>query len=128
MTDQNYNNPTRPELAILKLLWREKTLSARDIHHQIADEFNWTYSTVRTVLERMIDKGLVDKESVKGANIYSAEVGKVSLLGRMIKDFSSRVLELDSAPATAFFSDSKLLSEDELEQLESVLRKWENEE
>ena len=127
MTGRLSDNPTKPELAILKLLWGAKELSARDIHTEIADQFGWSYSTVRTVLERMSEKGLVSKTPVQGVNIYAAEVGKVALLGRMISDFSKRVLELDSAPTAAFFADSKLLSEDELEELEEVLGQWEDE-
>lgn len=126
MSERAADNPTRPELAILKLLWREGELNAREIHTEIADEFDWSYSTVRTVLERMSDKGLVSKTPVEGVNIYQAQVGKVALLGRMIADFSNRVLELDAAPAAAFFAESKLLSEEELEELEDVLRKEEN--
>ena len=115
-------NPTKPELAILKLLWRAKSMSAREIHGAIADEFEWSYSTVRTVLERMSDKGLISKTAEGGVNAYAAEVTKVAMLGRMIADFSKRVLELDSAPAAAFFADSKLLSDQELEELEDVLQ------
>lgn len=123
MTDRRGADPTKPELAILKLLWSAKEMSAREIHREIEGEFGWSYSTVRTVLERMADKGLISKMAVDGVNIYEAEVGKVALLGKMIADFSKRVLELDAAPAAAFFTDSKLLSEDELEELEAVLRK-----
>jgi BlaI family transcriptional regulator, penicillinase repressor len=125
MSEQLSNNPTKPELAILKLLWSAKELSAREIHSQIADDFDWSYSTVRTVLERMFEKGLIAKYPVDGVNIYEAEVGKVAILGRMIADFSKRVMELDSAPTAAFFSDSKLLSDEELNELEEVLRKGE---
>lgn len=116
------DNPTRPELAILKALWRAEEMSARDIHQDIAAEFDWSYSTLRTVLERMSEKGLIEKSTRAGVNLYAARVGKVSLLGRMIADFSKRVLELDAAPAAAFFADSKLLSEEELEELEHALR------
>lgn len=122
MTEKIFDNPTKPELAILKLLWRAREMSARQIHGEIEGEFGWSYSTVRTVLERMSDKGLISKAAIDGVNIYEAEVTKVSMLGRMISDFSKRVLELDGAPAAAFFSDSKLLSENELEELESMLR------
>ncbi len=127
MGERTSDNPTKPELAILKLLWRDKEMSAREIHTEIADVFSWSYSTVRTVLERMADKGLVSKNPIDGVNIYEAEVGKVALLGRMIADFSKRVLELDGAPAAAFFADSKLLSDNELEELEEMLGKWEDE-
>ncbi len=114
--------PTKPELAILKLLWRRKTLSAREISDEIADSLNWSYSTLRTVLERMHEKSLLTKRQQEGVNVYSANIGKVALLGRMIRDFSGRVLELDAAPSAVMFADSKLLTEEELEELELVLR------
>lgn len=125
MSERLSDNPTKPELAILKLLWGAKEMSAREIHDEIAEDFGWSYSTVRTVLERMFEKGLIAKYPVDGVNIYEAEVGKVAILGRMIADFSKRVMELDAAPAAAFFADSKLLSDNELAELEEILRKGE---
>jgi predicted transcriptional regulator len=114
--------PTKPELAVLKLLWRRKGLSAREITDEVAPEFNWTYSTMRTVIERMCEKGLLKKKSADGINVYTASVGKVALLSRMILDFSDRVLELDAAPSAVMFADSKLLTEDELRELEKILK------
>ncbi|MEL7492039.1 MAG: BlaI/MecI/CopY family transcriptional regulator [Pseudomonadota bacterium] len=113
--------PTKPELAILKLLWRRKALSARAISDEIAESLGWSYSTLRTVLERMFEKGLLSKSHQDGVNVYGARVGKIALLGRMIQDFSDRVLEMDAAPSAVMFADSKLLTEDELEELEKVL-------
>ncbi len=114
--------PTKPELAVLKLLWRRRDLSARQITEEVAPQFNWSYSTMRTVLERMCEKGLLTKKPAGGVNVYAAGVGKIALLGDMIRDFSDRVLELDAAPSAVMFADSKLLSEDELAELEERLR------
>ncbi|HNS87340.1 MAG TPA: BlaI/MecI/CopY family transcriptional regulator [Parvularculaceae bacterium] len=114
--------PTKPELSVLKLLWRKRTLSAREITDEVAPEFNWSYSTMRTVIERMCEKGLLKKKSADGINVYSAAVGKVALLSRMILDFSDRVLELDAAPSAVMFADSKLLSEEEIRELEKILK------
>ncbi len=100
-------------------------MNAREIHREIEEDFEWSYSTVRTVLERMTDKGLISKTPVDGVNIYEPQVGKVAMLSRMIADFSNRVLELDTTPAAAFFAESKLLSEEELEELEGVLKETE---
>lgn len=122
MTADATSQPTKPELEILKLLWRAKQLSAREIADEIADALGWSYSTLRTVLERMVDKGLLSRRPADGVNVYAAAVGKVALLGRMIHDFSDRVLELDAAPPAVFFAQSKLLTEEELEELEKVLR------
>jgi len=77
---------------------------------------------MRTVIERMCEKGLLKKKPADGVNVYSAAVGKVALLSRMILDFSDRVLELDATPSAVMFADSKLLTEDELEELEKILK------
>ena len=114
--------PTKPELAVLKLLWRKKALSAREITDEVAPEFNWTYSTMRTVIERMCEKGLLKKKSADGINVYSASIGKIALLSRMILDFSDRVLELGAAPSAVMFADSKLLTAGEIEELEKILK------
>jgi predicted transcriptional regulator len=114
--------PTKPELAVLKLLWRRKSLSAREIVDAVAPEFDWSSSTMRTVIERMCEKGLLRKKSADGVNVYSAAIGKVALLSRMIMDFSDRVLELDAAPSAVMFADSKLLTEDEIKELEKILK------
>lgn len=123
MTKSGLDNPTKPELAIMKELWRDGELSARDIHRAISTEFGWSYSTVRTVLDRMADKGLVSKTPVAGMNVYAAQVGKVALIGRMVSDFTARVLELDAAPSAALFANSKLLDTDEIAELESILNR-----
>ncbi|MBI1391906.1 MAG: BlaI/MecI/CopY family transcriptional regulator [Alphaproteobacteria bacterium] len=122
MVEKSLPQPTKPELAVLKLLWRQKDLSARQITDEVAPQFDWSYSTVRTVLERMCEKGLLEKRPANGVNVYAASVGKIALLGDLIRDFSDRVLELDAAPSAVMFADSRLLTEEELEELEHVLR------
>jgi predicted transcriptional regulator len=117
--------PTKPELEILKLLWRRKALSAREIADEVAAPLDWSYSTLRTVLERMVEKRLLKRLEGEGVNRYAASVGKVSLLSRMIEDFSGRVLELDAAPPAVTFPKSKLLTRSEIEELERTLRKAE---
>ncbi len=114
--------PTKPELEILKLLWRRKSLGAREISDELGEPLGWSYSTLRTVLERMVEKDLLARRAGDSVNVYSAAISKVALLGRMIQDFSGRVLELDSAPPARLFANSKLLDEDELRELEDLLR------
>lgn len=126
MNGENSLLPTKPELEILKLLWRRKNLSAREIADEVSSSLDWSYSTLRTVLERMVEKGLLKRRDGDGAHQYVAAVGKVALLSRMIQDFSGRVLELDSAPPAVTFANSKLLTEKEIGELERILRKNED--
>ncbi len=113
--------PSNAELELLKCLWRLDACSARELHNGVAASLDWSYSSTRKTLERMVDKGLVTETSEHGLNVYRAQVGKVATLAALSADFARRVLELDGALPVQAFADSRLLSEQELQQLEALL-------
>lgn len=113
--------PSNAELELLKCLWRRDTCSARELHDAAAPTLGWSYSSTRKTLERMVDKGLVAERAQHGLNVYRAKVGKVATLAALSADFARRVLEIDGPLPSQAFADSRLLSEDELEQLEALL-------
>jgi len=109
------------ELDVLKILWAAGRLSAREVHGDLGPRKGWAYSTTRTTLERMVEKGLLDKAAFHGLNLYRPLVSKPAGLARMVRDFAERVLELDAAPVVSLFARSEALSEDEVRELERLL-------
>ncbi|MET0888580.1 MAG: type III secretion system needle length determinant, SpaN/EivJ family [Stenotrophomonas maltophilia] len=114
--------PSNAELELLKALWRQGACSAREVHNGAVAALDWSYSSTRKTLERMVDKGLVEETVEHGLNMYRAKVGKVATLAALSTDFARRVLELDGALPAQAFADSRLLSEQELQQLDALLR------
>ncbi|WP_369969216.1 BlaI/MecI/CopY family transcriptional regulator [Stenotrophomonas rhizophila] len=114
--------PSNAELELLKCLWRNSACSARELHNGVATTLDWSYSSTRKTLERMVDKGLVDESAEHGLNVYRAKVGKVATLAVLSADFAHRVLEIDGGLPVQAFADSRLLSETELQQLDALLR------
>lgn len=109
------------ELDVMKILWREGRQSARELHDRLAPERSWAYSTTRTTLERMVEKGLLDKAPFHGINLYAPRLGRPAGLARLVRDFAERVLEMDAAPVVSLFSRSEALSEEEVRELERLL-------
>ncbi len=114
--------PSNAELELLKCLWRVDACSARALHDQAAPALDWSYSSTRKTLERMVDKGLVAETQQHGVNVYRAAVGKVSTLAALSSDFARRVLEIDGPLPAQAFADSRLLNADEIDELEAMLR------
>lgn len=114
--------PSNSELELLKCLWRAGACSARELHDAVVPVMAWSYSSTRKTLERMVDKGLVAEGSEHGLNVYRARVSKVATLAALSTDFARRVFEIDGPLAAQMFADSRLLSEEELEQLDALLR------
>ncbi len=112
---------TRPELDVMKALWREGRLGAREVHDRVGAHHSWAYSTTRTTLERMVKKGLVHKQEFHGLYVYAAAVSKARGLAGMVRDFAESVLEADYAPVVSLFADANTLSQAEIDELNAVL-------
>jgi predicted transcriptional regulator len=113
--------PSDAELELLKCLWQHKACSARELHDCVGPRLDWSYSSTRKTLERMRDKGLVSERDQHGLHVYRARIGKIAMLALLANDFGRRVLEIDGPLPLQAFADSRLLSEDELEQLSALL-------
>jgi len=114
--------PTAPELEILKLLWHSQPRTARELHDEIADLLGWSYSSTRKTLERMGEKGFVAMEFEGNKKIYFARVDKVKTLAAFAQDFAKRVFELDGPLPVAMFTDSRLIDDSEIADLEKLLK------
>ena len=115
--------PNPSELQILKALWGAGRLSARELHDQTGQSQGWSYSTTRTVIQRMVDKGLLRRESAHGLAVFEASSGKVDLISRLVRSFAARVLESDpgTLPASTF-AGSRILDAAERAELEALLK------
>lgn len=118
--------PTAPELEILKVLWQRQPRTARELHDEIEAQFHWSYSSTRKTLERMGEKELVNITSQGNKRIYTAQVDKVKTLASFAQDFAKRVFELDGPLPVAMFTDSKLIDDGEIADLEKLLKDLSN--
>lgn len=113
--------PTAPELEILKLLWSKQPLTARDIHDELEAILSWGYSSTRKTLQRMGDKGFVACEAIGNKNSYTTLVDKMPTLAAFAQDFAKRVFELNEPLPVAMFASSKLVNANEIADLEKLL-------
>ena len=116
--------PSMSELCLLKSLWKEQPLSAREIHERVAPELGWSFSSTRKTLERMLEKSMVSQQSRHGVLVYEAQLEKVGTLAAFAHDFGRRVMEMDGPLPVNMFTGSKLIDQQELEQLEQMLQDW----
>lgn len=116
--------PSMSELCLLKSLWKEQPLSAREIHERVAPELGWSFSSTRKTLERMLEKSMVSQQSRHGVQVYEAQLEKVGTLAAFAHDFGRRVMEMDGPLPVNMFTGSKLIDQHELEQLEQLLQDW----
>ena len=115
--------PSPTELVILKHLWLMQSQSLREIHSAIENELEWSRSSTRKTVDRMLNKGMLRAKTVHGLLVYSAAIKKIPTLASMIRNFAANVLGIDGPLPVTNLVKSKLLSEQELKELDEYLRK-----
>ncbi len=112
---------TKTELTVLKHLWQAGRSSAREVHDSITAETGWSYSTTRTVLTRMEEKGLVERSEVHGVAVYLPSLTRVQVLGAMARELTRGVFDIKGALPASMFADSPHLSEEDMAELDAIL-------
>jgi BlaI family penicillinase repressor len=89
---------TPQELAIMKVIWRNKKTTVRDVYEALRTTRPVAYTTVMTMMKILEDKGYLKKTLVDRAHVYQSARPRQQILGAMIRDFLDRVF--DGAPDT----------------------------
>jgi predicted transcriptional regulator len=112
---------SRAELDIMKWIWEEGKLSARELHERLTKTYDWAYSTTRTTMDRMVKKELLAKNEFHGLYLYEPLISKPMGLAQAVRDFADRVLEVDYGTVVSLFAHSQALTPNEIEELHRLL-------
>lgn len=118
------STPSVTELCLLKALWKAQPQSARQLHASVQAELDWSFSSTRKTVERMLEKGLLSQRSLHGVLVYEPQADKVATLAAFAHDFGRRVMEIDTPLPVSMFTGSKLVDGAELAELEQLLHDW----
>lgn len=109
------------ESAVMKILWRTSPLAAEDIIVAL-DASRWSVSTIKTLLARLVRKGVIRTEKDGRRFLYRPVMKRdqwvmdesASLIERL---FGGRV-----APLVAHFSERKRLSKSDIADLKRLIQ------
>ena len=65
---------TEAEWAIIKAVWEHEPCAAPAIQEALHKSREWTYSTVRTLMDRMVAKRLLTAEKIRNLTLYRSAV------------------------------------------------------
>jgi predicted transcriptional regulator len=65
---------TEAEWTVIKAMWEGEPCTAPEVQRRLKRQTAWTYSTVRTLMDRMTAKGLLAAEKVRHLTLYRSAV------------------------------------------------------
>jgi predicted transcriptional regulator len=115
--------PTERELDVLKILWKRKRATVREVYEELrsAGE-DLAYTTVLSLLQTMEErKRLVGREAKGKAHVYFARVQRDSTLRRLAWGFLQRVFDGVLGQYVVQALEARRPSVAELEELEQMI-------
>ena len=87
---------TPQELTIMKIVWRRKNATVRDVYEALQEKRQVAYTTVMTMMRILEEKGFLKKTIVERTHVYRPAKPREQVVGAMVRDFLDRVF--DGAP------------------------------
>jgi len=122
MAKKNYEL-TEGEWAILTTVWENEPCAAPSVQEDLVGWKNWTYSTVKTMMDRMVSKGLLKKEQIRNLFLYRSAITKKQAQSGEIMRTVKRAFDGALTPMMQFLLDSDTLSQQQLSELEALIKK-----
>jgi BlaI family transcriptional regulator, penicillinase repressor len=60
--------------AIMKVVWELQPCAAPTVQEALVKSRKWSYSTVRTLMDRMVPQGLLTTEKIRNLTLYRAAI------------------------------------------------------
>jgi len=111
------------EWDLLEALWAAKRGTAREITEALADKRGWAVSTVKTMLDRMVEKGLVHARQVGNVWEYTPGVEPVEARRSAWSEFLGKAFRGSAGMALHFLANDARLSKKERAALMAQLEK-----
>lgn len=111
------------EWEVMKVIWKQAPCSAQVAIEQLAKSQDWEPATIKTLLNRLVTKGVLRFEKEGRAYVYSPIVTEEECCSSETASFIDRVFGGALTPFLAHFAKSgKRLSAADLAELEKILK------
>jgi predicted transcriptional regulator len=113
---------TETELAILDVIWDRGACEIREIVEAMYPEHTQArHTTVKSLLERLAEKGYVESDASRFAHKFSARVSREQYVGQQLQKLADSHFEGSLAPMLLAMIDRVKLSRKEREAIRQII-------
>ena len=116
---------SQTEWIIMKMVWELKKTNVREVYEELKSSRDWAYNTVRTMMERLRDKGYLEGKKVGNMYFYLPRVARRKVTVAALDRFVHRVFDGAIGPVVSRLIEQDKLSPTEIKEIKRLLDKRE---
>lgn len=125
MSKQPIPKPTDAELEILQVLWDNGPSPVRLVNDQLNEKREIGYTTTLKLMQIMLEKGLVSRNTDNRSHIYSAAIGRGETQQNLLDKFVDNVFSGSAMNLVMQALGNHEASQDELDQIKALIERIE---
>ena len=110
------------ESAVMEALWDESPLAAQDVADRVGPARGWSVATVKTLLGRLLAKGVIEAEEEGRRYRYRPLVARGDYVAGESRRLIDRLFGGRLTPLVAHLAERETLSAEDLAELETLIR------
>jgi BlaI family penicillinase repressor len=112
---------TEAEWLIMNALWVEYPATARDITRRLPDQVNWAYTTIKTMLTRLVDKKVVSESKKGNTSVYKPILSKHKARRSALRALVNQAFDGAFGPLVHFLVEQEKLTSKQRKELIKIL-------
>jgi BlaI family penicillinase repressor len=112
---------TEAEWQIMNALWQEHPATARQIRGRLPAGVNWAYTTIKTMLTRLVEKKALRETKQGNTSVYDPLVSQRKARLSAFRSLLDQAFDGAMGPLVHFLAEERQLSAQEQEELARIL-------
>ena len=111
----------------MEVLWRDSPLAASDVFERLSDSKDWNIRTVKTLLARLVTKNALSTTQDGRRYLYAPLIDRETYVAGATRRFTDRLFGGRAAPLVAHLAEDKGLTDQDIAELEALLKELKDE-
>jgi len=114
---------TEAEWQIMNALWQKHPATARDIMDRLDRRINWAYTTIKTMLTRLVEKKAVGEVKQGNTSVYEPLVSQRKARLSAFRSLLDQAFDGAVGPLVHFLAEEEQLTAQEKAELKELLER-----
>jgi predicted transcriptional regulator len=110
------------EYAVMEVLWRQSPLTAAEVAERVPATRDWSIRTVKTMLGRLLAKGILSHEEDGRRYLYRPAVAREDYVAQESGKLIDRMFGGKVTPLVAHLAERDRLSPADIAEIEALLK------
>ena len=119
---ENLMKLSQSEWQIMNALWQRYPASARELLERLPKNINWAYTTLKTMLTRLVAKNIVSERKRANTSIYEPLITRSKARRNALQSLMDQAFDGAMGPLMHFLIEDQKLSKKQRQQLLQMLQ------